>query len=77
MCSSCLQVVINNAGILFRDSLESVSPEEMLESYKVNTLGPLFIVQSLVQRGMLPSGSLVATLTSLARLLLFSLCNLL
>jgi NAD(P)-dependent dehydrogenase (short-subunit alcohol dehydrogenase family) len=74
-CPSCLQVVINNAGILYRDSVEAVSPEQMLESYKVNTMGPLFVVQALLQRNMLPSGSLVATLTSLVRLFFLSMCN--
>ena len=61
----CVQVVVNNAGLLFRNSVETVTPEEMMESYKVNTMGPLFVVQALLAKGLLPSGSLIATLTSL------------
>lgn len=49
----CVQVVINNAGILYRNSVETVTPEEMLESYKVNTMGPLFVAQALLQRDLL------------------------
>ena len=64
-------MVINNAGVLYRNSVETVTPQEMMESYKVNTMGPLFIVQALLQRGMLSSGSLVATLTSLVRACIF------
>ena len=63
----CVQVVINNAGLLYWNSLESVTPQEMIDSYKVNTMGPLFVVQSLLAKGLLPSGSLIATLTSLVR----------
>lgn len=62
---SMFQVLINNAGVLYSDTWDTATPEDMMESYKVNTMGPMFTIQTLVQRDMMPSGSLIATLTSL------------
>eukprot|EP01025_Chloroclados_australasicus_P067862 TRINITY_DN9411_c0_g2_i1.p1 TRINITY_DN9411_c0_g2~~TRINITY_DN9411_c0_g2_i1.p1 ORF type:complete len:140 (-),score=7.04 TRINITY_DN9411_c0_g2_i1:213-602(-) len=37
----------------------------MIESYKVNAMGPIFVVQTLLRHKLLKPGSLNATLTSL------------
>ncbi|MBT5331791.1 MAG: SDR family oxidoreductase [Porticoccaceae bacterium] len=57
-----LDVLINNAGILRGDSFGSLDYEEMLEQYRVNTLGPLMITEALV--GNLSDGSKVAIVSS-------------
>ena len=40
-----LNLLINNAGVIHRHDLASVTPEVMMDCYKVNTIAPLFIVQ--------------------------------
>jgi NAD(P)-dependent dehydrogenase (short-subunit alcohol dehydrogenase family) len=62
-----LQVVINNAGVLLRGGIEDTSPELMIESYKVNCMGPIFVVQALLRKSLLKQGALIATVTSLVR----------
>lgn len=57
-----LDVLINNAGILRGDSFGSLDYEEMLEQYRVNTLGPLMVTEALV--GNLSDGSKVAIVSS-------------
>ena len=57
-----LDVIINNAGILRRDAFGSLDYEEMLEQYRVNTLGPLRVTEAL--SGNLREGSKVAIVTS-------------
>ena len=57
-----LDVIINNAGILRRDAFGSLDYEEMLEQYRVNTLGPLRVTEALA--GNLREGSKVAIVTS-------------
>jgi len=43
-----LDVLINNAGILRPDSLETVDFDDMLEQYRINTIGPLRITRALL-----------------------------
>lgn len=61
-----MQVLINNAGVMLeREGILHISQENMLETFTVNTLGPIFVVQALLKQNLLKSGALLATLTSL------------
>lgn len=40
-----LNLIINNAGIMFRDSLDEVSKETMMENFEVNVVSPLLLVK--------------------------------
>ena len=57
-----LDVLVNNAGILRRDTFGSLDYDEMLEQYRVNALGPLRVTEALA--GNLREGSKVAIITS-------------
>ena len=57
-----IDVLINNAGILRSDRLESIDFDVMLEQYRVNTLGPLRVTQALLSN--LHEGSKVAIVSS-------------
>jgi NAD(P)-dependent dehydrogenase (short-subunit alcohol dehydrogenase family) len=57
-----LDVLVNNAGILKGDSFGSLDYEEMVEQYRVNTLGPLRVTEALVDN--LKNGSKVAIVSS-------------
>ena len=57
-----IDVLINNAGILRSDSLETVDYGSMLEQYRVNTIGPLRVTRSLLKN--LGEGSKVGIVTS-------------
>jgi NAD(P)-dependent dehydrogenase (short-subunit alcohol dehydrogenase family) len=57
-----IDILINNAGILRSDTLESIDFDVMLEMYCVNTLGPLRITKALLPN--LHEGSKVAIVTS-------------
>lgn len=57
-----VNVLINNAGILHPDTLNTVNADNMLEHFRVNTIGPLLVTQALV--GNLREGSRVGIVTS-------------
>jgi NAD(P)-dependent dehydrogenase (short-subunit alcohol dehydrogenase family) len=57
-----IDVLINNAGILRRDSFGSLDYDEMLEQYRVNALGPLRVTEALA--GNLKEGARVAIVSS-------------
>jgi len=57
-----LDVLINNAGILRRDTFGELDYEAMLEQFRVNTLGPLRVSEALADN--LHEGSKVAIITS-------------
>jgi len=57
-----LDTLINNAGILRRDSFGSLDYDEMLEQYRVNALGPLRVTEALA--GNLKEGAKVAIVSS-------------
>jgi NAD(P)-dependent dehydrogenase (short-subunit alcohol dehydrogenase family) len=57
-----LDIVINNAGILRGDNLDSIDFDEMEEQFRVNTIGPLRIVQAI--RNNLHNGSKIGIVTS-------------
>jgi NAD(P)-dependent dehydrogenase (short-subunit alcohol dehydrogenase family) len=57
-----IDVLINNAGILLRDEFGALNYDDMMEQYKVNTLGPLRVTEAL--RDKLHEGSKVAIVSS-------------
>jgi len=57
-----IDVLVNNAGILRPDTIDSVNYDDMLEQYRVNTIGPLRVTRALL--GNLGSGSKVGIVTS-------------
>jgi NAD(P)-dependent dehydrogenase (short-subunit alcohol dehydrogenase family) len=57
-----LDILINNAGMLRSDTLDSVDFDNMLEQYRVNTIGPLRVTRAL--RKNLKKGSKVGIVTS-------------
>ncbi len=57
-----IDVLINNAGILRRDTFGTLDYEEMLEQYRVNALGPLRVTEALADN--LREGSKVAIVSS-------------
>jgi hypothetical protein len=56
-----------DAGVAAHGSLEEVTPEEMLQCYTVNTIGPILVVQQLLKHKLLPSGALIVNISSLVR----------
>lgn len=57
-----IDVLVNNAGILKPDQLDSADPEAMLAQYRVNAIGPLCVTRAL--RGNLRKGSKVGIVSS-------------
>lgn len=57
-----IDVLINNAGILRRDTFGELDYDSMLEQYEVNALGPLRVTEALADN--LREGSKVAIVTS-------------
>jgi NAD(P)-dependent dehydrogenase (short-subunit alcohol dehydrogenase family) len=57
-----LDILINNAGILRPDTIDSVDFDDMLDQYQTNTLGPLRVTRAL--RENLKEGSKVGIVTS-------------
>ncbi len=57
-----IDILINNAGILKGDSFGSIDYDEMLEQFRVNTLGPLRVTEALVDN--LKDGAKVVIVTS-------------
>ena len=57
-----LDVLVNNAGILRRDEFGQIDYDDMLDQYRVNTLGPLRVTEALLDN--LGEGSKVAIVTS-------------
>lgn len=57
-----IDLLINNAGILIGDQLDSVEFDDMRRQFEVNTLGPLAVTRALAPR--LRDGGKVAMITS-------------
>ena len=57
-----IDVLINNAGVLYGDTLQALNYEAMETQFQVNALGPLKVTQGLL--GNLQSGSKVVIVTS-------------
>ncbi len=62
LAGQSIDVLINNAGILRRDDLETLDYESMVEQYQINSLGPLRVTRALLSN--LQKGSKVAIITS-------------
>ncbi len=60
--SDPIDILINNAGILRRDTFGDLDYQEMLLQYEVNALGPLRVTEALADN--LQTGSKVAIVTS-------------
>lgn len=60
--SQSVDLLINNAGILSRDSLDDLDLDGMRRQFEVNALGPLVVTRALLPR--LQQGSKVAVITS-------------
>ena len=43
-----LSLLINNAGIMLKTTIDNVTPEAMIENFEVNTVGPLMLSQALL-----------------------------
>ena len=65
-----LDVIVNNAGIIGTEpgylkwEWDLVDQREMLEVFKVNTCGPLLVLQALLKREILTKPCLIANMTS-------------
>lgn len=61
-----MQYLFNIAGVMdtSRADWRTINAEKMLHCFKTNAVGPLLVVQQLVDNGMLGSGSVVANMTS-------------
>jgi len=57
-----IDILINNAGILRSDTLGELNYDDMMEQYRVNTLGPLRVTEALLAN--LSEGAKVAIVTS-------------
>jgi len=57
-----IDLLVQNAGILVGDALDTVDPERVRAQFEVNALGPLFLTRALAAR--LHAGSKVALITS-------------
>jgi NAD(P)-dependent dehydrogenase (short-subunit alcohol dehydrogenase family) len=58
-----IDLLINNAGILLRETLDELDFDNIRQQFEINSLGPLRVSASFSSQ--MPSGSLVAILTSL------------
>jgi NAD(P)-dependent dehydrogenase (short-subunit alcohol dehydrogenase family) len=58
-----IDLLVNNAGILTRESLEDLDFDRIRRQFEINSLGPLRVTKALLPN--LSSGSLVAIVTSL------------
>ena len=59
-----LDLLINNAGVLRRESLDDLDFERIREQFEINSLGPLRVTAALVREQKLGRGSKVAIITS-------------
>ena len=57
-----IDILINNAGVLLRDSFGDLDYDAMMHQFKINTLGPLRVTEALSEN--LTEGARVAIVTS-------------
>ncbi len=62
LAGTVIDIVINNAGILRSDTLDTIDFDAMLEQYRVNTIGPLRVILAL--RKYLNKGAKFGIVTS-------------
>lgn len=61
--TSGLDVLVNNAGIGVFTAFDDLTPEQYEESFAVNTRGPLFLSQALVD--LMPAGASIVNVSTL------------
>jgi NAD(P)-dependent dehydrogenase (short-subunit alcohol dehydrogenase family) len=59
-----VDLLVNNAGVGTWTGLDATTAEEMVDTFRINTVGPLLVTQQLRKQGMLRAGSTVASMTS-------------
>jgi NAD(P)-dependent dehydrogenase (short-subunit alcohol dehydrogenase family) len=64
MAGRKLDVLVNNAGILEPDRLDSFDVEAIRRQFEVNALAPLRLTRALLAEKCLPSGAKVVLITS-------------
>jgi len=57
-----IDILINNAGILYSESFDNLDYQHILEQFNVNTLGPIRVVEALL--GNMGNNSKIAFITS-------------
>ena len=62
-----LQALFNIAGVAQWSDLETVSAEDLQRCFTINTIGPILVVQSLLNAGVLQDKALIANMTSKVR----------
>lgn len=60
-----VDVLINNAGILIEEKFPEVTEEGMILSFKVNTMGPYFLIQSLYNLGKFAPNAKIVNISSI------------
>ena len=60
-----LDLLINNAGVLGTESLDSLDVVSMMQQFEVNSLSPLLITAALLENGNLLSGSKITMVSSM------------
>jgi NAD(P)-dependent dehydrogenase (short-subunit alcohol dehydrogenase family) len=60
-----VDVLINNAGVLYRDRFPELVYENFINSFKVNTLGALFLTQELYKNKKLKQGGKIINIDSI------------
>ncbi|ANQ54007.1 short-chain dehydrogenase [Thermosipho affectus] len=59
-----VDILINNAGVLYKDNFGNLDYENFIKTFKVNTLGALFLTEALYKRGKLRQGGKVVNISS-------------
>lgn len=57
---------VNNAGASSGPSLQTVTEEDLLHEFHVNTFAPLYLTQSVVNTGKMPPGGRIINISSIA-----------
>jgi len=60
-----VNILINNAGVLYRDRFPELVYENFMNSFKVNTLGALFLIQELYKNKKLKQGGKIINIDSI------------
>lgn len=61
-----VDILINNAGVLHKESLMDVAAEDIREHYEVNVLYPLILSRTLIKRGVMGRGAHIINIGSMA-----------
>ncbi|MBO8160717.1 MAG: SDR family oxidoreductase [Thermosipho sp. (in: Bacteria)] len=60
-----VDVLINNAGVLFRDKFPNLKYENFIKSFETNALGPLFLTRELYEQGKINKGGKIINIDSI------------